>query len=133
MEVRTMKLHHAMRSILGKKDENGYVDIGIQMGVNSLYKLLGLSSTPMLYNYANAKTLKIEPERALVILEKFDILIDLWSSEDALRADCTNRELGRKVAYAPIKEIIEDLLEVSKLGDCSEAHKALLAVIGKHY
>ena len=123
----------ATRSLLGRKDKRDYVDVGIIMGTKELYKAIGLTDTPMLYNYEKGLTYKIEPERAMLFLEKFDILIDLWPTVDALRAECTNRRRGKELAYEPIKKIMAEIVKVSQIESCEDRQRGLLGLIAKYY
>ena len=127
-----LSIADAVASMLGKKDHVGYRDLGVKMKVKPLASLLGVT-TPMLYNYMNNKTFKIEAERALVILNNFDVLINEWGSEVELRQDMKNEELGAKIAREPIKEIIEELVEIESLVELKDIQRAMRLLIAKYY
>ncbi len=130
-----LPLSVAISSILGRKEDPGYRDIGHSMKVVDLRKLLGLTGSPMLYNYMNGTTEKIEPERALVMLYKFDVLVDQWLTIDELERDADNVELSLKVAREPIKEIIDELIDVDDR--CADNHaklrRGVRKLIAKYY
>ena len=128
-----LSLSTAVASILGKKDHEGYTDVGHLMTAKDLYKTLGLTGSPMLYNYMSGKTSTIEPERAKVFWDKFNILIDYWENPDDLDRDCTNVELSKKVAYEPIKEIVEELVKVEASEDYHDMKRGLRKLIARYY
>ena len=123
----------AVASVLGKKEHEDYRNIGQNMNVKDLYKLLGLTGSPMLYNYMSGKTKTIEPERALVFLDKFDILIDDWLEPEELRDDANNRELSAQIAREPIKGIIEEIVEIEANEDLYVLRKGLRKLIARYY
>jgi len=123
----------AVASVLGKKEHEDYRNIGQNMNVKDLYKLLGLTGSPMLYNYMSGKTKTIEPERALVFLDKFDILIDDWLEPEELRDDANNRELSAQIAREPIKGIIEEIVEIEANEDLYALRKGLRKLIARYY
>lgn len=131
--IMRMPLDGAIASILGRKDHDKYRDIGQQMKIQDLYKLLGLTNSPMLYNYMNGKTVKIEPERAKVILDKFSILIDTWLTEDELNTDAQNVELSNQIAREPIKDIIEEIVEIEANTELVPMKRALRKLIARYY
>ena len=128
-----MSLAGAVASLLGKKDHEDYRDVGVTLLAKDLYKLLGLTNSPMLYKYMSNKDSKIDPERAKVFLDKFDILIDIWLTPDELARDCTNAEAGRAIAYQPIKEIIEDIVEIDSIQDNTQMRRQIKLLIAKWY
>ena len=128
-----LTLKEAVVSVLGKREDPSFTDVGLRVTIGELYKALGLSATPMLYNYISGKTKDIEPERALVFLEQYNILLKQWNSPDELRADCTNRELGKKIAYKPIEEIMNELVELSQMDDDRQMRRGLLGLIARNY
>ncbi len=128
-----LSLPATIASILGKREHEDYIDIKQAMAIKDLYKLMGLSNSPMLYNYMSGKTEKIEPERALVLLDKFDILVDLWDSADTLRADAANAELSAQIAREPIKGLIEELIEVEAKEDEYALRRGLRKLIARYY
>ncbi len=128
-----LSLPTAIASLLGKREHEDYIDIKQAMAIKDLYKLMGLSNSPMLYNYMSGKTEKIEPERALVLLDKFDILVDLWDSADTLRADAANAELSAQIAREPIKGLIEELIEVEAKEDEYALRRGLRKLIARYY
>ena len=128
-----LPLPATIASLMGKKDHEGYRNVGQFMTAKDLYTLIGLSASPMLYNYMSEKTKTIEPERALVIYEKFDILIDEWLTPEELREDCTNKEMSMKIAAQPIKEIIEEIVKVERLEGESQMRRGLRKLIAKYY
>ena len=128
-----LPLPSAIASLLGKKEHTAYRDIGITVKAKDLYKMLGLTNSPMLYKYMEIEDLTIAPERALVFLDKFDILISDWVSEEELRNDCTNKERGKEIAYQPIKEIMENLVELDSYEDDTALRRGLKKLIAKHY
>ena len=132
-EVISLSLPVAIASILGKRDFDGYVDVGQNMNIKDLYKLLGLTNSPMIYNYLNEKTKNIDPERALVLLDKFNILIDDWSAEHELRADATNAELSAQIAREPIKDIVEEIVAIEANEDIYAIRRGLRKLIARYY
>jgi len=94
---------------------------------------MGLSNSPMLYNYMSGKTAKIEPERAVVLLDKFNILIDNWLDEDDLREEANNTELSLQIAREPIKGIIEEVVEIESNEDIYALRKGLRKLIARYY
>jgi len=129
----TLSLPAAVASILGKRDHEDYKDIGHRMNIKDLYKLMGLSNSPMLYNYMSGKTENIEPERALVLLDKFNILVDIWDDPDTLRADAKNTEFSLKIAREPIRVVMEELIEVESSEDIYALRRGLRKLIARYY
>ena len=132
-QVIRLSVPAAVASVLGKKDHEAYRDIGQAMKIKELYKLLGLTGSPMLYNYMSGKTESIEPERAVVFLDKFNVLIDDWLDEAELRSDVTNRELSAQIAREPIKGIIEEIVEIEANEDLYALRKGLRKLIARYY
>ncbi len=128
-----LSLPAAIASILGKKDHEEYRNVGQCMKIQDLYKLMGLSNSPMLYNYMSGKTIKIEPERAVVLLDKFNILIDTWLDADDLREEANNTELSLQIAREPIKGIIEEVVEIESNEDIYALRKGLRKLIARYY
>lgn len=128
-----MSLGGAIASILGRKDHEEYKDVGHKMKVSDLYKLLGLTGSPMLYSYMKGKVQTIEPERAKVILDKFGILIDFWLDEYELERDCVNEELSAQVAREPIRAIIEEIVVIESATEFDTMKRAIRKLIAKHY
>ncbi len=128
-----LPLAHAIASILGKRDHEGYRNVGQNMTTKQLYTLIGLTSSPMLYNYMSGKTKKIEPERALVIYEKFNIIIDDWLTVAELKEDCINKELSQQIAAQPIKGIIGEIVDIEKLDSEAKRTRGLRKLIAKYY
>ena len=128
-----MGLSGAVASILGRKEHEGYREVGQNMKVQPLYKLLGLKGSPMLYHYMSGHTDTIEPERALVIYQKFDILIDLWLDIEELERDATNTEVSLQIAREPIREIIEEVVEVEQSTELETMRRGLRKLIAKYY
>ncbi len=131
--VTPLSLPSAIASILGKRDHDDYVNINQQMNIKDLYLLLGLTGSPMLYNYMSGKTKTIEPERALVLLDKFNILIKDWTSPEELREDASNKELSAQIAREPIRGIIKDIVEIEAQEDEYAVRKGLRKLIAKYY
>ena len=129
----TLSIRHAVVSLLGKREEPGYVDVGMHYPINELRKLIGLKATPMLYNYISGKTQEIEPERAKVFLEKFDILINQWNSPEELLADCVNNKRAMEIAYIPIEDIMKELVNISQIEHENKLRRSLLGLIAKYY
>ena len=129
-----LPLQVAIISILGRKHDEGYRDIGHNMKNKDLYTMLGVTS-PMLYHYISGHTNKIEPERALVLLDKLGILIDHWKDREELERDATNAELSEAIAKAPINKVIDDLVELDETA--SDNHQRLRRgvrkLIAKYY
>ena len=129
-----LPLQVAVISILGRKHDEGYRDIGHNMKNKDLYTMLGVTS-PMLYHYISGHTTKIEPERALVLLDKLGILIDDWKDREELERDATNAELSEAIAKAPINKVIDDLVELDETA--SDNHQRLRRgvrkLIAKYY
>lgn len=128
-----LPLDHAIASILGRKDHEGYRDIGQQMKIHDLYKILGLTNSPMIYSYMSGKTKKIEPERAMVLYNKFDVLIDKWATPEELERDATNVELSNEIAKEPIKAIIEEIVEIENSEDIYAIRRGLRRLIARYY
>ena len=128
-----LSLPATIASILGKREHEDYVDVKQRMNIKDLYQLMGLSNSPMLYNYMSGKTEKIEPERALVILEKFNILVDLWLDEEELKEEASNTELSAQIAREPIKGIIEQIVEIESNEDIYALRKGLRKLIARYY
>jgi len=128
-----LSLPAAIASVLGKRDHLDYRDVGQRMNIKDLYKLMGLSNSPMLYNYMSGKTEKIEPERAVVLLDKFNILVDLWLNEAELRADAKNTELSTQIAREPVRALMEELIEVEANEDIYALRRGLRKLIARYY
>ena len=128
-----LSLPATIASILGKTDHEEYRNVGQCMKVQDLYKTIGLTGSPMLYNYMSGKTEKIEPERALVILDKFNILVDLWLDEEELKEEASNTELSAQIAREPIKGIIEQIVEIESNEDIYALRKGLRKLIARYY
>jgi len=103
------------------------------MNAKDLYGLLGLTGSPMLYNYMSGKTKTIDAERAVVILDKFNILVEDWLTEEELRSDATNKELSAQIAREPIRKIIEEIVEVESNEDIYALRKGLRKLIARYY
>lgn len=128
-----LPLDGAIASILGRKEHENYRDVGQMMKIHDLYKLLGLTNSPMLYHYMSGKTKKIEPERALILFNKFNILVDHWEDEDELERDANNSELSAQIAKEPIREIIEEIVEIEKHEDVYAIRRQLRQLIARYY
>ena len=128
-----LPLDTAIVSILGKKEDDRYREIGHFMPVKELYILMGLTSSPMLYNYMKGTSKRIEPERAWALYTHFNILIDEWLTPDELESDCTNREISLKVARRPIKDIIDEIVEIDSIEDERKMRRALKQLIARYY
>ena len=101
-----LPLDVAITSLLGRKSDPLYREIGHSFKVEDLYKLLGLKGSPMLYHYMSGKTDKIEPERALVMYDKLNILIDQWDDPEELKNEAVNTEFSKMIAREPMKKVI---------------------------
>ena len=123
----------AIASLLNKKEFKGYRNVGHNLNAKELYTLMGLKASPMLYNYMSGKTKTIEPERAFVIYQKFDILIDDWLTPEELQQDVTNRELSVQIAAQPIREIIEGIVDVERLDTEAKMRRGLRKLIARYY
>ena len=128
-----LSLPSAIASILGKREHEAYRDIGQLMNAKDLYKLMGLTGSPMLYNYMSGKTKTIEPERAIVLLDKFNVLIEDWLTAEELRGDVTNKELSLQIAREPVRQIMNELVEVEANEDIYALRKGLRKLIAKYY
>ena len=128
-----LPLDSAIASILGKKEHDGYRDIGQNMKVKDLRKILGLTATPMIYNYMSGKTKRIDPERALVVFETFGILIDDWLTSDELKIDATNSEISNQIASEPLREIMDDILEAERASTFDGMKRKLRLIIARYY
>lgn len=128
-----LSLPAAIASILGKRTHDDYRDVGQLMNAKDLYKLMGLTGSPMLYNYMNGKTKSIEPERAVVLLDKFDILVDEWLTPEELKGDVTNKELSLKIAREPVRQVMDELIEVEANEDIYALRKGLRKLIARYY
>ena len=128
-----MKLSSAITSLLGRKKDPLYRDIGHNFKVEPLYKLLGLKGSPMLYHYMSGKTDKIEPERALVIFEKFNILIDEWEDEEELRRDAVNTEFSKQIAREPMTKVMELLVELESAMSMATMKRGIRKILAKYY
>ena len=128
-----LSLPASIASILGKRDHEEFRDVGQLMNAKDLYGLLGLTGSPMLYNYMSKKTATIDAERAVVILDKFNILVEDWLTEEELRSDATNKELSAQIAREPIRKIIEEIVEVESNEDIYALRKGLRKLIARYY
>lgn len=128
-----MPLGGAIASILGRKTHEDFRDIGQHMKINELYKILGLTNSPMLYNYMGGKTKNIEAERALVLFNKFNILVDQWDTPEQLEQDADNVELSAQIAKEPIKAIIEEIVEIEDNEDLYAIRRGLRRLIARYY
>ena len=128
-----LSLPAAVASILGNKAHEDYRDIGQNMLAKDLYKLMGLTGSPMLYNYMSGKTQKIDPERAMVLLTKFDLLVDKWLTPEELREEATNREVSLQIAREPIRGIIEEIVEIETIKGEYEMRRGLRKLIARYY
>jgi hypothetical protein len=81
----------------------------------------------------SGKTKKIEPERALILFNKFNILVDHWEDEDELERDANNSELSAQIAKEPIREIIEEIVEIEKHEDVYAIRRQLRQLIARYY
>ena len=132
MHVR-LTLSEAVTSLLGKKTHENYREGFPTLKAVDLYRTLGLTGSPMLYKYMDKEDITLEPERARVFYDKFEILISDWATPEELIEDCTNKELGAKIAYEPIKEIVESLVSVDSIEDESDFRRAIKVIIAKWY
>ena len=128
-----LPLNVTITSLLGRKKDPIYRDVGQNMKVEDLYKMLGLKGSPMLYHYMSGKTETIEPERALVILAKFDILIDEWADEEELTRDATNTELSKQIAKEPFIKVMEMLIELETSASMSTMKRGIRKILAKYY
>ena len=128
-----LSLAVAIASLLNKKEHEGYRNVGHNLNAKELYTLMGLKASPMLYNYMSGKTKTIEPERAIVLFDKFDILIDDWLTPEELQQDVTNRELSMQIAAQPIQEIIEEIVVVERLETEAQLRRGLRKLIARYY
>jgi len=129
-QVVRLPLDSAIASILGNKNHEGYREINQNMKVSDLRKLLGLTGTPMIYNYMGGKTKTIEPDRAIVLLTKFNVLITDWATADELILEAGNAAISAQIAYEPIREVMEELLVAERQPDLK---RAIRKIIAKYY
>ena len=128
-----LPLDATITSLLGRKKDPIYRDVGHNFKVEDLYKLLGLKGSPMLYHYMSGKTENIEPERALVILEKFDILINQWEDVDDLRREATNTELSKQIAREPMTKVMEMLIEIETAMSMTTMKRGIRKILARYY
>ncbi len=128
-----MCLAGAIASILGRRDHPEYREIGLHLKVQDLRKLLGLTGTPMIYSYLSYKTDKIDAERALVIYEKFNIIIDQWLTSDELKIEATNAELSKQIAKEPLKDILADVETAESKSTIEGVKRELRKIIARYY
>ena len=128
-----LSLPAAVASVLGNKAHEDYRDIGQNMLAKDLYKLMGLTASPMLYNYMSGKTKKIDPERAMVLFDKFEVLVDQWLTSEELIDDATNRENSLQIAREPIRGIIEEIVEIETIKEPYEMRRGLRKLIARYY
>jgi len=128
-----ISLSGAVASLLGKTEHPNYTRVGKVMKAKDLYKMLGLTGSPMLYKYMSDDKVTIDPERAMVFYKRFDMLIDDWLTGEELGNDCKDVEAGRKIAYMPIKEIIDDIVEIDAIEDDTDMRRSLKKLIAKWY
>lgn len=133
MDVIRLPLDVAIASILGRKSHKGYRDIGHHMKVQDLYKLMGLTGSPMIYSYLGGNVKKIDPQRALVLLKKFNILVDFWLTPEDLMLDADNEVISEQIAYEPIREIIEEIVSIETLDNLQDIKRAIRQLIAKYY
>ncbi len=127
-----LSLDVAITSLLGRKTDPIYREVGQNMKLKDLYTMLSVTS-PMIYHYMTGRTKRIEPERAIVILNKFDILIDEWSDKDELMQDATNAELSAQIAREPIVAIIDEIITLEAVTDVYRLRRGLRRLIAKYY
>ena len=120
-------------SILGRTKDPKYRDIGHNMKVDDLYKMLGLKGSPMLYHYMSGKTESIEPERAVVILDRFDILIDQWETEEELRREAVNTELSNQIAREPFIKLMDMLIKVEEAPSMTTMKQGIRKILARFY
>jgi len=132
-DIIRLSLPAAIASILGRKDHEEYRNIKQNMNIKDLYKLLGLTNSPMLYNYMSGKTKGIDSERALVLLDKFDILVTDWLTPEELREEATNTELSAQIAREPIKDIINEIVDIEANEDIYSLRRGLRQLIARYY
>jgi len=132
-EMVRMPLDATIVSILGKKEDERYREIGHAMNIKELHNLMGLTASVMLYNYMNGKSTGIEPERAWAIYEHFNILIDDWLTPEELERDCTNKNMSQQIARRPIKDIIHAIVDIDGIEDERKMRRALKQLIAKYY
>ena len=125
-------LDGAIASILGRVNHPNYVDIGHSMKVQDLYQFLGLSNSPMLYHYMSGKTKKIEPDRAIIILKKFNILINLWEDVEELKKETSNIEVSSRLMRGPVDKILSELEQIEQMADFYEMKKGIKILIGRY-
>ncbi len=123
----------AITSLLGRTKDPLYREVGYSFKVEDLFKILGLKGSPMLYHYMSGKTDKIEPERALVIYEKFSILIDQWESPADLRQEATNTLFSKEIAKEPMKKVMEMLIEVESAVSMTSMKRGIRKILAKYY
>ena len=117
----------------GNKAAPDFMDLGIEMKAVALYKTLGLTGSPMLYKYMDNEDITIDPERAKIFLDKFDVLINDWGTPEELLNDCNNRELGAKLAYEPIREIVDAIVDADSIDGDKEFRRAIKVIIAKWF
>ena len=131
--IMRLSLDVAITSLLGRKGDPLYRDIGHDMKVKTLYELLGLKGSPMLYKYMDGTTKKLEPERALIILDKFDILVDLWEDEEELRREAVNVGNSKEMAKQPFIEVMEDLIKLETAKSMTTMKRGIRRILAKYY
>ena len=133
-QVISMELDSAIASILGRTNHPSYVKLKYTMKVQELYKLLGLSGSPMLYKYMSGQTKSIEPERALVLYDKMGILLSQWDDRESIEAQINSDTLGATIANEPIKKVVEELVEIEADNDTYDTlRRGVRGLIFKHY
>ena len=128
-----LPLNVAITSLLGRKTDPNYRDLGHNMKIKDLYTILGLKGSPMLYHYMEGRTQSIEPERAMVLMDKFGILVDEWEDRDELERDATNAELSAQIAREPIVAIIDEIVTLESVTDVYRLRRGLRRLIAKYY
>ncbi len=128
-----LPLDVTITSLLGRTKDPLYRDIGQNFKIDDLFKLLGLKGSPMLYHYMSGKTDRIEAERALVIYEKFNILIDNWDDVDELQREAINTELSKQIAREPMIKVMEMLIEVETAMSMTTMKRGIRKILAKYY
>ena len=128
-----LPLDVTITSLLVRTKDPLYRDVGQNFKIDDLYKLLGLKGNPMLYHYMSGKTDKIEAERALVIYEKFDILIDQWADADELQREAVNTALSQQIAREPMIKVMEMLVEIETAMSMATMKRGIRKILAKYY
>jgi len=128
-----LSLRDTFASLMGRRELDGYRELGVKIKTKDLYLMLGLTDSPMLYKYRDGITKSISADKALVIFEMFDVLIDLWLTEEELRNDVKNSMGGKALVSRLYKPIIDELVVLDAIEDNDKLRRGFKRLIARYY